>query len=105
MDRIDCSQPLTVRRIVFTIVFTMTFVTYSFFIIGLLASGIPVLLHLLMRGKPKRIVFPPLILIQARLNVTKRNFQLKQILLLLLRILIFVIVGLLLSRPTLKLGD
>ncbi|MDR3110238.1 MAG: BatA domain-containing protein [Planctomycetaceae bacterium] len=83
----------------------MTFVTYSFFIIGLLASGIPVLLHLLMRGKPKRIVFPPLILIQARLNVTKRNFQLKQILLLLLRILIFVIVGLLLSRPTLKLGD
>lgn len=83
----------------------MTFLSFPFVLGGLLAAVIPVLLHLLMRGVPKRIEFPALRLIQVRLAVTKRNFRLKQLLLLLLRIFVFVLLGLLLARPSLKWND
>ncbi|MDR1962997.1 MAG: BatA domain-containing protein [Planctomycetaceae bacterium] len=45
----------------------MIFTTFSFFLGALAASAIPVLLHLLMRGKPKRIEFPALMFIRKRL--------------------------------------
>lgn len=83
----------------------MSFLTFSLFLGGLAAASIPVLLHLLMRGTPKRIEFPALRLIQVRLQVTKRNLRLKQLLLLALRILVLILMGLLLARPSLKLAD
>lgn len=83
----------------------MTFTTFSLFLGGLTAAGVPVLLHLLMRGKPKRIVFPPLMFLQKNLRVQRRNYQLKHIVLLLLRMLALILFGLALARPVLKLAD
>jgi hypothetical protein len=83
----------------------MTFTTLSLFFGGLTASAIPVLLHLIMQGKPKQIEFPALMFITKHLEAQRRSFQLKHILLLLLRIFAFVLFGLALARPMLKLGD
>ncbi|HBT76306.1 MAG TPA: hypothetical protein DEB39_05135 [Planctomycetaceae bacterium] len=83
----------------------MSFLTYSLFLGGLATASIPVLLHLLMRGKPRRIEFPALRLIKQRLETTKRNLRLKQILLLALRVALLVLMGFLLARPSVKLAD
>lgn len=83
----------------------MTFTTISLFFGGLVAAGIPVVLHLLMRGKPKRIEFPALMFVKKRLEIHKRSYQLKHLILLALRVLAFILIGLALARPTLKLGD
>lgn len=83
----------------------MSFITFPFFIGGLAAAAIPILLHLLMRGKPKRIEFPALMFVKKRLDIQRRNYQLKHLILLALRIAILVLFGLALARPTLKLAD
>lgn len=83
----------------------MTFMTFSLFLGGLAATSVPVLLHLLMRGKPKRIEFPALMFVKKHLEIRRRSYQLKHLILLALRILIFVLFGLALARPTLKLAD
>ncbi|MDR3199142.1 MAG: BatA domain-containing protein [Planctomycetaceae bacterium] len=83
----------------------MTFTTLSFLLGGLATAVIPVLLHLLMRGKPKRIEFPALLFVRKHLELYRRHYRLKHIILLLLRILTLVLFGLALSRPILKLAD
>ncbi|MDR2439062.1 MAG: BatA domain-containing protein [Planctomycetaceae bacterium] len=83
----------------------MTFTTFSFFLGGLITAVIPVLLHLLMRGKPKRIEFPALLFVRKHLETYRRYYQLKHIILLIFRILILILLGLALSRPILKLAD
>ncbi|MGL4593955.1 MAG: BatA domain-containing protein, partial [Thermoguttaceae bacterium] len=91
--------------IVCTFFATMTLTTFSLFIGGLAAAAIPVLLHLLMRGKPKRIEFPALMFLKKKLSIQRRTYQLKHWILLVLRILLFVLCGLALSRPILKMAD
>ncbi|MDR0869388.1 MAG: BatA domain-containing protein [Planctomycetaceae bacterium] len=83
----------------------MSFTTFSLFLGGLTASGIPVVLHLLMRGKPKRIEFPALMFLQKHLETHRRNYRLKNILLLLFRMLVLILFGLALARPTVKLAE
>lgn len=80
----------------------MSFITFSLFLGGLTTAAIPVLLHLLMRGKPKRIEFPALMFVKKRLDIQRRNYRLKHLILLVLRIAVFVLLGLALARPTLK---
>ena len=68
---------------------------------GLLLAAVPVVLHLLMRARPKKIDFPALRLLE---NVRKQNSQrmrLRHIGLLLLRILVLVLLVLAVTRPTL----
>ncbi len=77
----------------------MTFTTFSFFLAGLAATLIPIALHLLSKGKPKKIVFPALRFVQVRLASNKRKLTLKRLLLLLLRVSILVVFGLALARP------
>jgi hypothetical protein len=84
---------------------SMTFTTFSFFLGGLIAAVVPVLLHLLMRGKPKRIEFPALLFVRKHLETYRRHYRLKHIILLILRILTLILFGLALSRPILKLAD
>jgi hypothetical protein len=83
----------------------MTFTTFSFVLGGLAATVIPVLLHLLMRGKLKRIEFPALLFVRKHLETYRRHYRLKHIILLVFRILILALFGLALSRPILKLAD
>ncbi len=83
----------------------MTFLTFPLFLGGLAATTVPILLHMLLRGKPKRIEFPALMFIRKRLNVNRRSYRLKHLILLALRILTFVLLGFALARPSIKFAD
>lgn len=70
----------------------------------LLALGlvlIPVVLHFLLKTKPKKLLFPALRLIQARRQQNSRRFRLRHLWLLLLRMLVIAGLVMALTRPTL----
>ena len=77
----------------------MTFTTTSLFLAGIAATIIPVVIHLLSKGKPKRVVFPALRFAQAKFVTNRRRSALKNLLLLCLRMGGLVLLGLLLARP------
>ncbi len=77
----------------------MTFTTISFFLAGLAATSIPVAVHLLSNGRPKRVVFPALRFAREKLVQNRRALRLKRLFLLLLRAATFVLLGLILARP------
>lgn len=83
----------------------MSFLAFPLLIGGLAATSIPVVLHLIMRGIPKKYEFPALRFIQKKLKVNERKFKLKHLILLLLRIFAFVLFGLALARPSIDLSD
>ncbi|MDR0327681.1 MAG: BatA domain-containing protein [Planctomycetaceae bacterium] len=78
--------------------------TASLFLGGLTAAAVPVLLHLLMQGKPKVTEFPAMILILQKIETHRRNYRFKHIFLMVMRILLFTLLGLALAKPMLKLG-
>jgi len=82
----------------------MTFVTPSLVFGGLLI-GVPILLHLIMRRKPKLLEFPALRLIQKRHDVNRRRMRLRHLLLLLLRIAAIALLALALARPSMDVGS
>ena len=78
----------------------MTFINASI-LGGVLLAALPVLLHMIMRAKPKRIEFPALQLLMARQVTNSRRMRLRHILLLLLRGILIVVAVLALTRPSL----
>lgn len=72
---------------------------------GLGLAVIPVVLHLMLRAKPKRLPFPALRLIQARRTPTVRRLRLRHLWLLLLRILVIALLVLAIARPSLPAAD
>lgn len=82
----------------------MGFVTPILFWAGLGLATIPVVLHLIMRQKARRIVFPALQLVKQRYEVRRRRLRLQHIVLMLLRMLLFVLLGFGLARPRLEWG-
>jgi hypothetical protein len=66
---------------------------------GLVLAGLPVLIHLLMRQKPRRIVFPALRFLQQGRKQTTRKLRLRHLLLLALRVFLIVLIVLALARP------
>jgi hypothetical protein len=66
---------------------------------GLILVGIPVLLHLIMRQKPKHMVFPALRFLMVRHRATQRKLQLRHLLLLALRMALIAAMCLALARP------
>ena len=64
-------------------------------------AAIPVILHFLLRHKPKKLLFPALRLLQLRKKTNVRRLRLKHIWLLLLRIFVIVLLVLAIARPTL----
>ncbi len=68
---------------------------------GLLLAAVPVVLHLLMKTKPKRVVFPALRLIQKRKRQNVRRIRLRHLWLLLLRTLVILVIVGALIRPSL----
>jgi hypothetical protein len=83
----------------------LSLTTATLFFGGLAAAAVPLLLHLLMQGKPKEIEFPAIMFLLQKIETHRRNYRLKYILLLILRILLFALLGLALARPMLKLGN
>jgi hypothetical protein len=66
---------------------------------GLALAGLPVLLHLLRRQKPRPLPFPAFRLLKQRHLINRRKLQLQDLLLLLLRIALIVLLCLGLARP------
>ena len=80
----------------------MTFLTFSFFLASIAAVSVPILLHLLMRGKPKKILFPALELIRKWQKSNRRRFAIKHFLLLFVRCAVLLLFGLALARPAFR---
>lgn len=68
---------------------------------GLGLALIPVLLHLMLRAKPKRLIFPALRLLQQNRRQNVRRMQLRHLWLLLLRMLVIALIVLAVTRPSL----
>jgi len=78
----------------------MTLINASL-MIGLVLAAVPIILHMVMRAKPKRIEFPALRLLKARQPSNARRMQLRHLLLLLLRSLLIAVLVLTIARPSL----
>lgn len=74
---------------------------HAYLLGGLVLAGVPVLLHLILRQKPKRLIFPAFRFLKAKQRINQRKMQLQHLLLLLLRILVLVALCLALARPRL----
>ena len=68
---------------------------------GVILAGLPILLHLMMRAKPRRIEFPALRLLQTRQTANSRRMRLRHLLLLILRAIVIAVAVLALTRPSL----
>lgn len=78
----------------------MTLINASL-LVGVILAGLPVLLHLIMRAKPKKIEFPALRLLQSRQTSNSRRMRVRHLLLLILRALLIAVAVLALTRPSL----
>lgn len=76
----------------------MTFI-HGYLLAGLLLVGVPVLLHLLMRQKPRLQQFPAFRFLRQRHRSNRRKLRLQQLLLLLLRMAVLAALCLALARP------
>jgi hypothetical protein len=77
----------------------MAFVNLSLLFGGLL-TAIPVVLHLVMRQQPKRLVFPALQFLRERRETNRRKLQLRHWLLLSLRCAVIVLLAMAFARPS-----
>ncbi len=68
---------------------------------GLAAVLLPLILHLLMRQKPKKLLFPALRLIEQRRRQNTKRMRLRHLWLLLLRMAVLGLIVLALTRPSL----
>ena len=78
----------------------MTLINSSL-LLGLVLAAIPVVLHMVMRAKPKKIEFPALRLLKTRQPSNARRMQLRHWMLLLLRALLIAVLVLAVARPSL----
>ena len=74
------------------------------FLFGLLAAGIPLIIHLWNRRRVVTIDFSSLMFLMAAHRENARRFQLRHLLILLLRMAILALIALALARPFLTLG-
>lgn len=79
----------------------MTFVNISL-LAGSVLIAVPILLHLIMRQKPKLLEFPALRFLQKRLDTNQRRLRLRHLLLMLLRAGAIALLALALARPSMK---
>jgi len=77
----------------------MTFLTTPYLWLGLAAAAVPVVIHLIRRTKVQVVQFAAMRFLQATSPRMIRRQQLKQILLLVLRILALLLLGLAFARP------
>ncbi|MBN2295530.1 MAG: BatA domain-containing protein [Pirellulales bacterium] len=79
----------------------MTFVT-PLLLAGAAFIAVPIVLHLIMRQKPREIEFPALRLVRKRHETNQRRMQLRHLLLLLLRMAAIALLAFALARPSMK---
>ena len=77
-------------------------IIHPLFLIALGALAVPILLHFLMRQKPRKFVFPALRFLQKKEGEQKRHLQLRHWLLLVVRLAILTVVVFLFARPNVR---
>jgi hypothetical protein len=70
--------------------------------VALAAISLPIIIHLLLRQRPKTVIFPALLLLRPKQVQTIRRLKLRHWLLLLIRCALLALFGLALARPTLR---
>jgi len=81
----------------------MTFVNISL-LAGTALVALPIVLHLIMRQKPKRLEFPALRFVSKQHDANRRRLLLRHILLLLLRAAAIALLAFALARPSINLS-
>src|SRR5262249_37441590 len=76
----------------------MTFI-HGYLLTGLLLVGVPVLLHLILRQKPRHLQFPAFRFLRQRHLINRRKLRFQHLLLLLLRMVVIAALCLALARP------
>ena len=76
---------------------------HAILIAGIAMAGLPVLLHLIMKQQPKKLVFPALRFLMQKQKTNQRKMRLRHFLLLSLRILLILLFALALFQP--KIGE
>lgn len=79
--------------------------THPLLLLGLGLVVVPVVLHLLMRAKPKKLVFPALRLIQNRKRTNSRRMRLRHLGLLILRMAVIGLLAVAIARPSVPPAD
>lgn len=74
----------------------------AYLLAGAVLAGMPVLLHLLMKQKPKVQIFPALKFLRKRMQTSRRRMQIQNWLLLLLRIMLILLLCLALAWPQIR---
>ena len=69
---------------------------------GAVLIAVPIVLHLVMRQVPKRLIFPAVRFLQLREQANRRQLRLRHLLLLLLRCAAIVFLAAALARPSIK---
>src|SRR5581483_971815 len=78
----------------------MTF-NHGYLLTGLLLVGVPVLIHLIMRQKPRVLPFPAFRFLKQKHLINQRKLRLQHLMLLLVRMAIIASLCLALARPRL----
>ena len=81
---------------------TLSFLHGGIALLGVAAASIPIIIHLMLKQRPKPILFPAMQLILKRQTRTMRKLRLRHLLLLALRVGLILLLALALARPTLK---
>ncbi len=76
---------------------------HAILIAGFALAGLPVLLHLIMKQQPKKLVFPALRFLMQKQKTNQRKMRLRHFLLLALRMLLIALFALALFQP--KIGE
>lgn len=79
----------------------MTFIT-PYLLAGALAGTLPILVHMIHRERPKVVPFTLLKFVHQASQTTRRSWRVKNLLLLVCRILLIVLFALILARPVLN---
>src|SRR5207244_11805376 len=69
-------------------------------IAGIALVGLPILLHLIMKQEPKRVLFPAFRFLKQKRNLNQRKMRLRHFLLLALRMLLIALFAVTLFQPT-----
>ncbi|MBM4034168.1 MAG: VWA domain-containing protein [Planctomycetes bacterium] len=72
---------------------------YPIYLLGTVFAGIPIIIHMIHRRKAPKVLFPTLRFLRASNERTSRRQRIQDLLLLLLRILLFVLLAFALAQP------
>ena len=78
---------------------------HPFLLAGAGLIAVPIVLHLVMRRRPRRLEFPALRFVQRRHDTNRRRLRLRHLLLLLLRAAVIALLALALAGPSMRLPN